>query len=70
MGAGFLLRFLEAGRPAGVADGSMAPSSHAETEPPDEYPLSPLAGTRTLTEVKREQADTDPKSQSHAVIPR
>ena len=70
MVAGFLLRFLEPGQPDGVADESIAPGSRAETVPPDEDPAPPLSGTRTLTEVKREQADPDPKSQSLAAIPR
>jgi hypothetical protein len=69
MAAGFLLRFQEAVRPPGRDDRTAKTKTSVENERPDERPLIPFAATKTLTEVKREQADADPQAQSFFALP-
>jgi hypothetical protein len=70
MPAGFLLHFQEA--PAAAIGGrrSAKIETSVDKEGPDVGPITPFAATKTLTEVKREQPDADPRSQSLYAIPR
>jgi hypothetical protein len=70
MEAGFLLRFQEAACPTTGDERTAKTKTFIEKEKPDEGLVVPLAGTKTLTEVKREQPDQDPKSQSFYTLPR
>lgn len=70
MPVGFLLRFAE-NIPPVAEDGRAAKTkTFVERERPDEGLVVPLAATRTVTEVKREQPDTDPSGQSFYALPR
>lgn len=70
MMAGFLLRFQETAKPITGIEGTAKTKTFVEKEKPDEGLVVPLAGTKTITEVKREQADSDPNSRSLHVLPR
>jgi hypothetical protein len=70
MKAGFLLRFQETVKPTIAGEGTAKTKTSVKKEKPDEGLGVPLAGTKTLTEVKRESADLDPKSRSHYTFPR
>lgn len=70
MKIGFLLKFQEEAR-SSANDFRMATTkTSVKKEQRDHGLVVPLAGTKTLTEVKREQADTDPKTQSFFALPR
>jgi hypothetical protein len=64
------LRFQEAAKPATGDLGTTKTRTDVAKKKPDEGLVVPLAGTRTITEVKREQADPDLKSRSLYAIPR
>ena len=70
MRAGFLLRFQESPRPVTTDERTTKTRTHTEKEKPDEGLVMPLAGTKTLTEIKAEAADKDPNSGSLHIIPR
>jgi hypothetical protein len=70
MATGFLLKFQEEARPAPDCPRTAKTKTSVEKERPDEGLVVPLAATKTLTEVKREQPDTDPKNQSLFALPR
>ncbi|HEV3439737.1 MAG TPA: hypothetical protein VG122_20395 [Gemmata sp.] len=70
MPEGFLLRFAEAARLIGCDERTAKTKTFVEREQPGEGLVVPLAATKTLTEVKREQPDTDPSSQSFYALPR
>jgi hypothetical protein len=68
--AAFLLKFAESPRPAAGDAHAAKTRTFVEKEQPDEWPVAPFAATKTLTEVKREQSDTDPQARSLYAIPR
>jgi hypothetical protein len=70
MKTGFLLRFQEGAKPITGDEGTTKTKTAVKKERPDEGLVIPLAGTKTLTEVKREPADQDPKSRSLYGLPR
>lgn len=67
---GFLLRFLESPFSGAYDDGIDAVTSCCHTTTRDNRVNAPLAGTKTLTEIKREQADQDPTTQSSYTLPK
>ena len=70
MNHGFLLRFRETPQPTTGDERTAKTKTFVEKEKPDEGLFVPLAGTKTLTEVKREAADPDPKSRSFYALPK
>ena len=68
MNSAFLLRFQEA-TAQGVDECEAKTRIFVEKEKPDEGRILPLAGTKTITEVKKEAADNDPASRNFYVLP-
>lgn len=70
MNVSFLLRFQEGVQPSHGSEVSVKTKTAAPREQPDEGQVVPFAGTKTITEVKREQADADPVNRSLYAVPR
>lgn len=68
MAASFLLKFQEQVRSSPEFCRATVTKTSVKTEQPDEKLLVPLAATKTITEVKREQSDIDPTEQSYFAI--
>jgi hypothetical protein len=68
MPTGFLLRFQEHVRPA--TDGQRSTMASVDGQQRDGGLDVPLAATKTLTEVKREQPDADPNVQAFFAVSR
>lgn len=69
MSLGFMLRYEEVTTSA-VEEGTAKTHTYVDREKPDEGRAIPMAGTKTITEVKQEAADNDPGSRSFYVLPR
>lgn len=70
MALSFLVRFQEEPKPTVGNRRTETTKTATEKEKHDEGLIIPLAGTKTLTEVKREQADQDPNVKFLYAIPR
>jgi hypothetical protein len=68
MSLGFVLRFQEA-TVAGTDERTAKTRTFVEKEKPDEGRVLPVAGTKTITEVKRETPDNDLGSRNFNVLP-
>jgi hypothetical protein len=68
--SGFLLKFQEEAHMPTDSPRTAKTKTAVEKERPDEGLVVPLAATKTVTEVKREQPDPDPSGRSFLALPR
>lgn len=70
MNSAYLFRFCEpCGHGTATEDIVRTATSTTDKEQPDEQSVLLLAGTRTITEVRKENGDPDISAQTHTALP-